>query len=91
MMNISGILGGLQAALGTVKKFAPVAEAFGLPAVVSTVAEVASAAIEVAENAIERINDGRVVASNEDAAQVRSILAELQAENDKLAAKIAAS
>lgn len=91
MLNIAETLKGLQGALDAVKKLAPAASVLGVPAAVVAVAEIASAAVTVATNVVDRIEDGKVVVSNTDAAAVRSILADLQAENDKLAAVIARS
>lgn len=91
MFDVSEVLKGLQAALDTVQKLGPVAQALGMPAEVVAIANVASAAVSVASNIVDRIEEGKVVASNTDAAAVRAILADLQTENDKLAAAIAAS
>jgi len=91
MFDVTEVLKGLQAALDTAKNLAPVAQALGMPAEVAVIANVASAAADVANNIAQRIEDGRIVASNEDAAAVRSILADLQAENDNLARIVGAS
>lgn len=91
MKNLSDILEGLQGALTTAQKLAPVAEAFGLPVQVTAIASMAKAAVDVAQNVVERIEDGRIVASNEDAGRARALLSDLQDANDALAAKISAS
>jgi hypothetical protein len=90
-MDVVKATEGLQAALDTAQKLAPVAVALGMPEQVADIANVANAAVSVASNLAERINEGRIVASSGDADKVRAILAGLQAENDKLAAAIDAS
>lgn len=90
-INFDTLITGLNGALDLASHLAPLAEALGLPAEVSKVADAVSAATAVASNVVARIEEGKIVAANGDAANVRAILADLQAANDALAAKIAGS
>ncbi|CAB4131760.1 hypothetical protein UFOVP131_31 [uncultured Caudovirales phage] len=86
-MNFQTIIDGLQKGLETVEKLAPVAEQLGggkVAALVGTLADIAG-------DALERVEEGTLVASEREQAVVRAINTELAAKNDALAAAISKS
>lgn len=90
-LNAGDIISGLRGALGAVEKLAPMAQAFGAPAIVANVATIAVAAAATAENILDRAGEAKRVFSSEDQEEIRSIIAELAAHNDKLNSAVAAS
>ncbi len=89
-INIGALIEGAQKVVEAVKTMSPVIEKLGGPGVAS-IATIAIAAIGVIENVLDRVNDANVAISTQDEAKLRAMLAELQGENDKLAALINAS
>lgn len=86
-INFAAIRAALTQGLALVRALEPVASAGG-PAAAQTAAIVGALA-ETAQNALARIDDAAVVVAAEDETAIRAILADLQAENDRLAAAIA--
>jgi len=86
-MNVTQGITALQSGLATLKALAPLAAfipgAGNVSGIVSTLAEVGG-------NILDKIADGSVVATSTDAETIKALLAEIQAENDALAARIAA-
>lgn len=88
--NAGELVNTLQKVLDAAQQLAPIAQQIGGP-VVANAATVVIATAAIAENAIERFKDGKLVASSRDQEAVKAILGELQTVNDKLAAAISAS
>lgn len=86
-MNVTQGITALQHGLATIKALAPLAAvipgAGNIAAIVATLSEVGG-------NILDKIADGSVVASSTDADTIKALLSEIQAENDALAATIAA-
>lgn len=88
-MDIGKLTGALQSGLALVKELAPLA-ALGGPGVAG-VASIAATLAEIGENILDKANDGAIVATSDDKARVQALLAQIQAENDALAARVADS
>lgn len=87
--NFSGLLDGLKRGLETVETLLPIATALGAPTgLVTSVIGIASAVLETGQNVAVRIEEGKVVASSDDQAELKSILSRIQSKNDELAAYI---
>lgn len=87
----------LKAALDTLNKglefaddLAPLLSAFGVPQV-ATLVKISGALGDFAAVVLERIEEGTIVATSTQAGELATIIANLQAKNDALAARIAAS
>lgn len=89
-MDVKSILTGLQGALSAAQALAPALTALGVPGVAQA-AQIASAALQIANDVSEAVKTGQVIVTSDDEAELQAILAQLQTENDALAAKIAAS
>lgn len=89
-MDFSVVKRGLEGLLGVVTTLAPIAKSMGGDTV-TKIAGLVETGLSIANNALERIKDGTVVADSRDEAVVRAIITDLQAENDKLAKAIDAS
>lgn len=85
-MDLETILENLEKGLAAATSIAGPLAAVGVP-----YAGVAKALLEVAENVRQRIEEGRLVATEKDRARVAEIISGLQAENDRLNAEIEAS
>ena len=85
------ILGRLRAGLELVKTFEPLIHELPGGAVVEKVIAIATATTEVVQNTVTRIDEGHIVATASDTQEIKNILEELQAVNDRLAQAIAAS
>lgn len=81
---------GLEKLRQAVETLKPIAKEFGGPTV-DKVADLVSSGIAIAQNALERFSEAKVVVSSHDEAVIRKILADLQAENDELKRYIADS
>lgn len=89
--NFSGLLDGLKRGLETVDALLPIATALGAPTgLVTSVIGIAGAVLETGQNVAARIEEGQIVASSNDQAELKSILSRIQAKNDELAAYIEA-
>lgn len=89
--SFKGLLDGLKRGLETVETLLPIATALGAPTgLVETVIKIGGAVFETGQNIAERVEEGKIVASSEDQAELKSILARIQAKNDELAAYIEA-
>jgi hypothetical protein len=86
-MDSKKLIDGLQSGLNMITELAPLADKLGAGNVAILVGSVAA----VAENALERIEEGALVVSERDASIVRAIASDLAAKNDALAKAIAAS
>ena len=73
----------LSRILEAVKHVAPIASQLGIP-IVSQVAGMANMASKIAENVLNRIEQGQAVLKAEDEQVVRDALAEIQAANEEL-------
>lgn len=82
-MDLKTILQNLQKGIDTAQSIAGPLAAIGVPG-----AGLAKALLEVAENVKARIDEGAVVATSDDAAEVKLIIERLQTINDQLAAEI---
>lgn len=82
-MNLTSVLAGLQKVIDTGQSVAGPLAAMGVP-----YAGVAKALLDTAENLKNRIDEGAVVATSDDRAQVAKIIEDLQADNDRLNAEI---
>jgi len=87
MSDVDRIIDGLQSGLDTVNKLAPLASKLGG----GPVASLAGVLAGIASNALERAQEGRIVAQAQDVATIRALTAKLAAENDALAAAVAKS
>lgn len=87
--SFSGLLDGLKRGLETVETLLPIATALGAPTgLITSVVGIAGAVLETGQNVATRIEEGQVVASSDDQAELKSILSRIQAKNDELAAYI---
>lgn len=82
-MNLQNVIAGLNEGLVTATKIATPLAALGVP-----YAGVAKSLLEVAQNVEQRIADGAVVATSTEHEQVKQIIVDLQAANDRLNAEI---
>lgn len=87
-MNIASTINAMQQGLTTVQAFAPFL-ALGGPAAAG-VGKIAESVAEIGQAVLENIEAGLIVATSDDADAIKAILADVQAENDRLAARIAA-
>lgn len=85
-MDFTQISNALRQGLATVQALAPLA-ALGGPTVAGAVS-IAATLAEIGQNVLEKIEDGQIVATSQDKDQIKAILAEIQAQNDALAARI---
>lgn len=88
-MDIRSLSETLKAGLATVQALAPLA-ALGGPGAVG-VASIVSGLAKVGEQIMEKIEDGTVVATSDDKAEVQGLLAQIQSENDQLARRVDAT
>lgn len=84
MPNVKSILEFLDKVTDAAKKFAPLASQFGVP-VVEKVAGLADTAVDIAQNALERAEDAKVVLTSKDKDDIEARIAKLRAINDDLA------
>ena len=87
-LNIAAFLTGLEATLKAVNEMMPVAQKFGVPAIVANISTIAIAAIAVGHNILERAANVKDVLSEQDEGKLRAMLADLQRVNDTLAGVI---
>lgn len=87
-MDIRTTINALQQGLTTVQAFTPFL-ALGGPAAAG-VGKIAASVAEVAQSVLENVESGLIVATSDDADAIKAILADVQAENDRLASRIAA-
>lgn len=83
-MSIKSLLEFLDKVTDAAKKFAPIASDFGIP-MVEKVAGMADTAVEIAQNALERAEDAKVVLTSEDKDDIEARIAALDAVNNDLA------
>lgn len=88
-MDISKIAAALKKGLETMEALAPLA-VLGGPAAAG-IGSIAATLADIGQNVLDKIEDGAVVASSDDKEQVKALLAQIQAENDTLAARIRSS
>lgn len=86
-MNIKGVLEFLDKITDAAKQFAPIASEFGIP-FVEKVAGLADTAVDIAQNALERAEDAKIVLNSKDKAEIEARIAALKAVNDDLASFI---
>lgn len=89
-IDIAAVATGLDKVLHVVNDLMPVAEALGGP-MFGSMATLVSAATQIGENALERVQAGAAVAASRDEVLIRHSISDLQAINDKLNDAIAAS
>ncbi len=82
-MNAKGILTFLDKITDAAKQFAPIASQFGVP-FVEKVAGLADTAVDIAQNALERAEDAKVVFTSNDKELIEAKIAELHAVNNDL-------
>jgi hypothetical protein len=82
-MDLGKIFSTLQSVTETAESVAGPAAALGIP-----YAGLVKAGLDVARNIEQRVADGVVVASSDDRAKVKQIIADLETANDALAAAI---
>lgn len=93
-MNFStNLIDKLRQGLDLAKGMAALPEQFGFPLPVAVTAglKVIEGVTSFASNALEKAKSTGVVINSKDQAEIDRLLADLQAENDLLAAKVAAS
>ncbi len=90
MMNIADIKHGLQRILDAADLIAPFAIELG-GNTVANIGRLIETGASIANNTLERIKDGTVIADSRDEAVIREILTDLQTTNDELAKKVDAS
>lgn len=88
-MDINQLSGALRNGLAVVQALAPLA-ALGGPTAAGA-ASIAATLADIGQNLLDKVEDGSIVATSDDAATVKGLLAEIRAENDQLAQRIAAS
>lgn len=88
-MDINQLSGALRSGLAAVQALAPLA-ALGGP-IPAAAASIAATLADIGQNLLDKVEDGSIVATSADAARVKGLLAEIRAENDQLAQRIAAS
>lgn len=89
-MNFTDVKHGLQRILDAALMLTPLAKALG-GNTVANIGRLIETGTSIANNALERIKDGTVVADARDEAVVKAILVDLQAANDALAKSVDAS
>ena len=89
-MDVRALIDGLQSGLDTVEKLLPLAGELG-GQVGGSVSVIGMAVTQVADNLLQRIEDGIVVAESDDVETIRSIRGDIAAKNDELAKAIASS
>ncbi len=82
-MNAKSILQFLDDVTDAAKRFAPIASEFGIP-LVKQVAGLADLAVDIAQNALERAEDAKVVFKSEDKELIEAKIVELRSKNDDL-------
>lgn len=82
-MDLTSILGNLRTITGAAQAVAGPLAAIGVPG-----AGLINVALEVANNLQQRMEDGGVVATSDNRAEVKAIIERLQAANDQLNAEI---
>lgn len=87
MLDLSKVKAALERGFATIQALEPLA-GIGGPAVAQAAA-IAGALAEIGQNALKVISDGQEVVSSGDESRIREILADIQAENDRLAGIIA--
>lgn len=83
-MNIKGMLEFLDQVTDAAKKFAPIATELGIP-FVEKVAGLADTAVDIAQNALERAEDAKVVLTSQDKIDIEKRITTLNSINDDLA------
>lgn len=89
-MNVSDIIAALDRGAQTAEMLSPIAQALGGSTAGSIVGIIASLAATAA-NVLERIEEGKVVASSNEQAELKAYIERLGRVNDSLAATIANS
>jgi RecA/RadA recombinase len=91
-LNISNILAGLRSALTMGEQLVPeIAALTPYGAIATTVVNVVSAAVEVADSVVKHVEDGKLVMNSTDQAQVRAMAQQLHDLNDHIAEQIDAT
>lgn len=85
-MNFTQIQAILQQGLATLRALAPLAQLGG--PVVANVAAYAASLAEIGQNIMDKIADGTVVATSDDEATIKALIADIQTENDGMDARI---
>lgn len=87
-MDTSNIIAGLRSGVGLIDILTPVAKEHGLG---GNLLPIVASLAAIGANALERIEEGKLVASERDRAVIEAINRELAIANDKLAKMIAES
>ena len=94
-MSLNSLLATLAKGVDFVENILPVVRAVpgigNVVSIVETALNAAGAISETVQNVQQRIEEGKVVAASDDQAQLKDMIARIQAANDELAAYIAAS
>ncbi len=89
-IDIKTVREGLEALDGLVARLTPMATALGGPTG-ALVAKLGDAALDIAIHAAERAEEAQIVHAGDDKPRIAAIVANLQADNDKLMAAVDAS
>lgn len=89
-MGKASILEFLDKATDAIKAVAPIASSFGVP-FVQQIAGWADTAVDIAQNAVARADEAKVVLTSTDVNEINAKITALQAENNQLADYIANS
>lgn len=84
MFNKEAILNFLDKATDAAKSIAPIATMLGVP-LVEKVTSWADTAVDIAKNAVERVEDAHEVITSDDKSEIEAKIAELQLVNNELA------
>lgn len=86
-MEINKIINALNKGVETIADIAEFADQLNIPAI-DNIAKIVVGLSNVANNVIDRIEEGVLVASTDDLAAIKAIITDLATENDKLIQKI---
>jgi hypothetical protein len=80
-MQITDILAVVDKGVHLVEELAPIASELGIPGA-GPAAKIAAELGDIADNTLQRIQDGALAASTEDKAQLQALIAKLEQLND---------
>lgn len=89
-MSLKDLLPKIEAGVALVEQLSPLISSLGIPGV-SQVSAIAGGLADLAQIAQQAVADGKLAATTQNQAELDGLQQRLQAENDILAAKVAAS
>jgi hypothetical protein len=89
-LNIRSIVDMLHTGAAWAQDLPPVVKALGGPALAAAV-KITETVTSIATNVLDRVEEGKIVASSDEAAEIKTIIVKLAAINDALASEIAKS